>query len=81
MLNTIVLLFVKELLEASPRESHPEIVSDEDTPRKGTEVLSDVHHETDIQLGKDSFHHDIISEQHMSLQVITQTSEIFYSEV
>jgi hypothetical protein len=71
---------VKELLEASPKESQPEIVSDEDTQRKGTEVLSDVHHGTNLQLEKDNFHHDIISEQRMSLQVITQTSKIFYSE-
>jgi hypothetical protein len=80
MLNIILLFFVKELLEASPKESQPEIVSGEDTPRKGTEVLSDVHHGTNLQLEKDSFHHDIVSEQQMSLQVITQTSKIFYSE-
>jgi hypothetical protein len=71
---------VKELLEASPRESHPEIVSDEDTLTKRTDVLSDVHHGTNLQLEQESFHHGIISEQLVSLQVITQTSEVFYNK-
>jgi hypothetical protein len=63
---------MKELLEASSNESHPEIVSYEDTLMKGTEVLSDVHHPTNLQLEQESFHQDIISEQHVSLQVIRQ---------
>lgn len=68
------------MLEASPRESYPEIVSDEDTLRKRADVLSDIHHGTNLRLEQESFHHDIISEQHVSLQVITQTSEVFYSK-
>jgi hypothetical protein len=68
------------LLEAAPRESYPEIVSEEDTLTKRTDVLSVVHQGTNLQLEQESFHHGIISEQQVSLQVITQTSEVFYSK-
>jgi hypothetical protein len=71
MLNIILLFFVKESLEASRSELQPEIVSDEDSPRKETEALSHVQHGKNLQLEKESYHHDIISEQFMALQVIT----------
>jgi hypothetical protein len=71
---------MKELLEVSPIESIPEFLLDEDTLTIRTDVLSGVHHGTNIQLEHKSFHHGIISSKHLSLQVNTQISEMFCSK-